>query len=68
MITMQLILTKHVQDQMILRGIDKEQIIRAIQRGAKVRQTDGLLAIYAYIRVAYKTRGDKYIIKTVMVD
>jgi len=53
---------------MILRGIDKEQIIRAIQRGAKVRQTDGLLAIYAYIRVAYKTRGDKYIIKTVMVD
>ena len=53
---------------MLLRGIDIEQIIRVIKRGAKVKQTDGLLAVYSYIKVAYKISGDKYIIKTVMVE
>ncbi len=68
MIIMKLIITKHAQDQMLLRGIDKEQIIRVIKRGAKVKQTDGLLAVYSYLKIAYKIRGDKYIIKTVMVE
>ena len=65
---MQLIISKHAKDQMLLRGIDEDQVIRAIKIGSKVRQTDGLLAVYMYIRVAYKIRGDKYIIKTVMVN
>jgi hypothetical protein len=34
---------------------------------AKVPQTDGLLAIYADIEVAYKIRGNNYIIKTVKI-
>jgi len=68
MILMQLIISKHAKDQMLLRGIDEDQVIRAIKIGSKVRQTDGLLAVYMYIRVAYKIRGDKYIIKTVMVN
>ncbi len=64
---MKLIISKHAKDRMILRGIDEDQIIRTIQRGAKVKQTDGLLATYTYIQVAYKIKGDYYIIKTVEV-
>lgn len=68
MIIMKLIITKHAEKQMVARGIDKSQIICTIKQGAKVKQTDGLLAIYSYIKVAYKIRGDKHIIKTVMVE
>lgn len=50
------------------RGIDKEQIKMAIKRGSKTPQTDGLVARYTYIRVAYKVVEDAYIIKTVMVE
>ena len=49
-------------------GITEEQIKTAIQRGAKVPQTDGFLVMYTYIRVAYKVKYDKCIIKTVMMD
>lgn len=52
---------------MAQKAINVEQIKRAIQQGAKIKQTDGLLAIYADIEVAYKIRGEKYIIKTVKV-
>ena len=44
------------------RGINKNQIKEAIKKGAKTKQTDGLLASYGYIKIAYKIRGDKYII------
>lgn len=67
MIIMRLIIRKHAKDRMILRGIDEDQIIQVIQRGAKVKQTDGFLATYTYIQVAYKIRGDYYIIKTVKI-
>lgn len=51
------------------RGIDEEQIKIAIQRGSKVKQTDGCLAIYTYLRIAYKILQDgRYKIKTVMVN
>lgn len=50
------------------RGIDEEQIRETIQKGSKVKQTDGLKAIYTYVGVCYKIRGDKYIIKTVMIE
>ena len=53
---------------MAVEGIDQDQIKRAIKMGSKSRQTDGYLASYTYIRVAYKKRGDVYRIKTVFVD
>ncbi len=61
------ILTEHAKIRMAQKAINVEQIKRAIQQGAKIKQTDGLLAIYADIEVAYKIRGEKYIIKTVKV-
>lgn len=65
---MQLIITKHAQERMDLNGISEEQIKMAIQRGARIPQTKGFLAIYTYIRTAYKICGDKYIVKTVMIE
>lgn len=65
---MKLIITNHAKDMMLERGIDEDQIIIAIQRGAKYRQTDGFVVAYMYLRIAYKVIGDKYIIKTVMVE
>lgn len=49
------------------KAISIEDIKRVIKQGGKVKQTDGLLAIYAEIEIAYKIKGDKYIIKTVKV-
>ena len=61
-------LTKHAQDKMILLGITKEQIKNTILMGSKFKQTDGYLAIYRYVKVAYKIIGkDVYKIKTVYV-
>ncbi len=66
---MKLIITQHARDKMHIEGIDKEQIITAIRRGAKTKQTGGFLTVYTYIRVAYKIIGkDTYLIKTVMVE
>jgi len=66
---MHLIISNHARDKMHIEGIDKEQIKTAIKRGAKFKQTDGFLAVYCYIRVAYKMLDkDKYLIKTVMVE
>jgi len=63
-----LIISQHAQKKMDALGITKNQIRLAIKRGSKYKQTDGLLAIYTYIRVAYKVVGNKYIIKTVMIQ
>ena len=53
---------------MVLRSVTKEQIKICIQRGAKVRQTDGMLSSYAYLQVAWKKIGeDYYFIKTVKI-
>ena len=65
---MELIITSHAQQRMDRHGITPEQIRLTLQRGAKFQQTDGLVAIYTYVRVAYKIVGDKYIIKTVMIE
>ena len=64
---MKLIFTLHAKRQMVERGISKQQVIDTIKKGGKVKQTDGLLASYGYIKVAFKIRGEKYIIKTVMI-
>lgn len=65
---MELILTKHAQERMDRYGITEDQILLTIKRGAKIPQTEGFLAVYTYIRIAYKIVGDKYIIKTVMIE
>lgn len=62
-------ITQHAKEKMILHGLSLEQIKRAIQQGAKVKQTDGYLASYTYIKVAYKEIGENwYKIKTVFVE
>jgi hypothetical protein len=49
-------------------GITSGMVKEAISRGATVRQTNGYLATYTYIAVAYKTiKQGIYKIKTVMV-
>jgi hypothetical protein len=64
----ELVLTKHSRKQMFDRGIDEGQIKRVIQRGSKIKQTDGFKAVHMYIGVSYKIRGNKYIIKTVTIE
>ena len=49
-------------------GMSKELVRMAIERGSRTPQTDGLLATFTYLRVAYKIRGEKCIIKTVMIQ
>ena len=65
---MQYILTIHANERMDKCGITFDQVVTAIQRGAKTKQTDGFLVVYTYIRVAYAIRGEKCIIKTVMIQ
>ena len=65
---MKLKISRHAQDRMILRGISIEQVKRCIQRGATIRQTDGMLSIYTYLEIAWKKLGeDYYFIKTVKI-
>ncbi|MBI2129940.1 DUF4258 domain-containing protein [Candidatus Woesearchaeota archaeon] len=61
-------ISRHAKEKMDIEGIDEDQIINAIKMGSKTRQTDGYLATYTYIKVAYKKRGDVYRIKTVFVE
>ena len=64
---MQLILTIHAKERMIEYAITKEHIIEVIKRGSKYKQTDGLLTSFGYLEVAYKIKGDKFIIKTIKI-
>jgi len=61
-------ISKHAKEKMDIEGVDEDQIIDAIKMGSKTRQTDGYLATYTYIKVAYKKRGDIYRVKTVFVE
>jgi hypothetical protein len=61
-------ITMHAKEKMDIEGIDEDQIKRAIKMGSISRQTDGYLARYMYINVAYRKRGDVYRIKTVFVE
>lgn len=61
-------ITRHAKEKMIIPGISKEQVKRAIQHGAKTRQTDGYLVSYTYLKVSYKVIGENcHKIKTVFV-
>lgn len=65
---MEIILTRHAEEQMVLRDISLGQIERAIKRGSKTRQTGGWLSIYCCLAVAYRiTRNNKFKVKTVMI-
>ncbi|MBS3158095.1 DUF4258 domain-containing protein [Candidatus Woesearchaeota archaeon] len=61
-------ITEHAKEKMLIYGITAEQIIKTIKQGAKFQQTDGFLAKYSYLRVAYKKRGNLYRIKTVYIE
>lgn len=64
-----LVITKHAKQRMVAHGITKEQVKTAILQGAKVVQTEGYLASYTYIKVAYRKIGpNMYKIKTVFID
>lgn len=58
----------HAQEKMDSEGISLEQIKRAIKMGSISRQTDGYLATYMYLKIAFKRKGDIYRIKTVFID
>ena len=62
-------ITKHANDKMMWLGIDEEQVKKTISQGAHFKQTEGNLAKYAYINVAYKNINENtYLIKTVYID
>jgi len=64
-----LFISKHANDKMMWLGITEEQIKKAIVQGAKFKQTEGYLAKYTYISVAYKIIGPNYYkVKTVFID
>lgn len=64
-----MVLTRHALDKMAELGVTKEQIKTTLLRGSKIRQTDGFLASYTYLRVAYKKIGENiYKIKTVYME
>lgn len=65
---MKLILTIHAKNRMDHHGITEKEIWNTLKMGAKTPQTDGFVAVYTYIRVAYKVRGENYIIKMVMIE
>ncbi|MBI4149652.1 DUF4258 domain-containing protein [Candidatus Woesearchaeota archaeon] len=64
---MEILVTEHAKQQMIIRGVSVEQVKLAIQKGSRIKQTDGYLSSYTYLMVAWKRLGEYYKIKTVMV-
>lgn len=63
---MHILITRHAKEKTIALGISIDDVKKAINQGSKTKQTEGLLACYAYYCVAYKIIGDKfYKIKTV---
>ncbi|HLC57741.1 MAG TPA: hypothetical protein VJH95_04165 [Candidatus Nanoarchaeia archaeon] len=64
-----IIYSKHASDKRILYGLTKEQIERAVVRGATSPQTEGYLASYREIRIAYKKLGNNiYYLKTIYTN
>ena len=60
---MEFVFTLHAKQQMVERGINKWQVINAIKKSGKIMQTDGLLASYGYIKVAFKIREKSMLLK-----
>jgi len=65
---MKIIYNKHANDKRILYALTKEQVERAVKIGATVKQTDGYLASYMELRIAYKKLDNNiYYIKTIYI-
>ncbi len=62
-----IVLTKHAHDAMIDRGVSITTVRLVLERGSKTKQTEGLLATYGYVSVAYRVQTGTYVVKTVMV-
>ncbi len=64
-----IIISRHANDKMMWLGITEEQVRKAIVHGSKFKQTEGYLAKYTYISVAYRKLDENtYKVKTVFVD
>ena len=64
-----LLISQHAAEKMLWLGISKREVMEAIAKGSKFKQTDGFLASYKYLRVAYKKLGNNiFKIKTVYVE
>lgn len=62
-------ITKHAHDKMLWLGVTEGQVKEAVTRGSQFKQTDGLLARYRYLNVAYKKLEENvYKIKTVYIE
>ena len=59
--------SKHARERMVERGISKNEIFKAIQKGQKGTQKGKLITTYTYFEVVYKKIGDKYYIITVQL-
>jgi len=59
--------SKHARERMVERGISKNEISKAIQKGKKRTQNGKIIASYTYFEVVYKKIGDKYYIITVQL-
>jgi len=62
-----IVITKHAHDAMVERGVSIATVRLVLERGSKTVQTDGLLATYGYVSVAYRVKSGAYVVKTVMV-
>lgn len=63
---MQVIFSRHAEDKMIERGINEEEVRRAIAAGSKYfQEPDKIVAEYGYFSVVYKLIGDVYFVITV---
>ena len=61
-------ITKHAHDKMLWLGVTEEQVKETITRGSQFKQTEGFLAKYRYLSVAYKKLGKNVCkIKTVYI-
>ena len=56
---MEYILTRHAQERLDKCGLTIDQVILTIKKGAKIKQTDGFIAVHTYIRVAYVIREER---------
>ena len=59
--------SKHARERMVERGISKNEISKAIQKGKKRTQNGKIIASYTYFEVVYKKIRDKYYIITVQL-
>ena len=59
--------SRHAQERKTQKGINDNEVKRAIQRGAKrIQRNDTILASYGNLKIVYVKRNDVYYIITIM--